>query len=649
MTQLTCTRTIIFAAILLCLIPRAGLPDGHAEDGIRMISPVAEETVVSKKPLIRCRIDMPVDYSTLYLQLDYADVTVLAKVTETGFEFTPVQVLPPGSHTLVVSISDAVGRQYTKEFQFVTRHSRTFETAYSQNTVSGQYQQIIHKAGDAEQQAVSQFEAQANIGTQNLAAQGNWEVSFSSNARYLDQELPMAAPLDPGLELVDYQLRTRYQTDRFSAGLALGDISLTGTRYTYSSLARRGGSAEIEAGALNLTGFAVRSDQAYGLDGEWGLSLENDNHLHGGAGTLTLLDQRLAVTVAHVRGGELAGGSYGIWAADPSGVTGKASGLRIKTDFFDHKAQTVLELGWSDFDEDTGDTGGAVSDDAVYAEIGGVMDRFTYRASWEENGSDYRVPGNSSIVHDRRGGQVSAGYSFEYQTLSASASQYRNNLDKDPARAVIDTDDYRLDYSLSKFSAFPLSLNLGRSVQRSADEPSPWDEIHMVTDSFSGSLSYMKDAWSFSLCPGYSRQNDKTGYDSDTDNRFITLTAAYSAPACMVSGSFMLNESTYIPTGVDTLTYTYNLFFRWDVTGRVSLEGSGGLSQQAASDDSMDSDYWNGDIQLCYQPDAPLWGILSPKVLVRASYNGSKDRIYGFDTDGALIYLMLTGDLQWSF
>ncbi len=616
---------------------------------IHLLSPDIEEETIDKKPLIHCRITGEFDPDTLYIELDYSDVTVLAKILADGFELAPVQVLPPGEHTLAVRFSDDSGQEVSEEFVFTTRHTRAFETFYSENTVSGQYTRLLEKRGDAKQRELNQWEAQANISTQNKAAQGPWELTFTSNARYQDQELPMDEPMDDGLELADYLLSARYSTEQYSAGMDFGDISVTGTRNTYNGLSRRGGSLTLGYGPVTVSGFTMRSDQAYGIDGEWGLDTEETNHFHGGSGTLTLMDDRLEITLAHIRGGEITDDSYGLWSSDPGGIRGKATGLSLKTDFFDQKARAVLELGWSDYDEDTSDGIDFVSDDSLYAEISGDFERFNYQASYEHNGPNYQVPGNSGVDYDREGFDTAAGYTFEYQSVSLRYSRFNDNVDDDLDRAVITTSDYGVDYNLSKFESVPISLSLSRSVQESDKEPSPWDEMHMVTDTCSGNVSYMWDQWSISLSPSFSDQDDRTSQDSDSDTKSLTLSSTWSGEKCMVSGSVMVNESTYHPTDLDTTTYSMNLAWSWTILDQLTFESNASMNRQKTSDDSMDQDYWNADLQLTYSLEHPLWGILSPQIMLKCVYDGSEDRTYDTDTDGTLIYLALTGDLQLSF
>ncbi len=643
------TLFFLAAVIFFPAGPVKALDNDTTDDPVQMVAPSQTGIVTEKKPLIECRITVPFQADTLYIQLDYSDVTVLADITSIGFTLKPVQVLPAGSHALRVSFSGEDGRSHSREFNFSTRHSGTFESIYSQNSITGSYKQVLEKSGTTRDRNISQWEADGNIQTQNLASKGSWEVRFDANARYLDQDLPLTAPLDHGFELVDYLMQTRYTSEKYSAGMDLGDIVISGTRHTYQHLARRGGSMSLEYGPLQVSTFTVRSDQAYGLDGEWGFELENENHLRGGSGTLSLMDDRVAVTLAHIRGGETTDNSYGIWSSTPGGTRGMSTGISLKTDFFNQKAITVLEVASADHDVDITDGIDYTSDTAVYGEISGYAGRFNYLLSYERNGQDFQVPGNPGVQHDRQGVALNAGYGFEYQTLSMRYEQYHDNVDSLPDRSRVTSRDIGVDYSLSKFSSVPISLNWQRSTQGSENEPSVWDEIDTCTNSYSGSISYMKDRWSFGLTPGYSEQDDKTQQNYDSDSLTVTLYSTYSAPRYTLSGSVMYSESTQFSMAVDTITCGYNLSFTWKPFEGLAIEGSAGLNRQHDSAGTMDQDYLNGDVQVSYTLKKSIKGVLSPRIILKGTYEGSEDRVFGAQSDGTLVYLMLTGDLQLSF
>jgi hypothetical protein len=637
---------IVFTVLAYPVFSEGNDPEN---DRITVLSPGEDETVYEKKPVIRFEIKGPVVPGTLYVELDYADVTVLVKQTDTGFEFRPVQVLPSGDHTLVIRFTGEDQQDHFRELRFSTRQSEYFETVYSRNQISAQYQHVLDKSGNVREQTMSDWQTSANLNTQNLAARGPWEVSFTSNARYMDQELPMAPPTEKGLELVDYRFDTKYQQENYTAGISLGDISVSGTRNTYNGLARRGGVFSLDYGPLALSAFSVRSDQSYGLDGKWGLELENDNHLHGGAGTLSFLDDRMEVTVAHISGGEITGNSYGIWSSTPGGTRGKATGVRVKTDFFEQKAQTVLEFDQSGHDDDITDGVDLVSDNAFYGEVSGFIDRFGYQASYEHSGPDYKVPGNSGTTSDREGATLSTSYAFDVQSVSLRFSQFNNNVDDNPAYARVTSRDFGIDYSLSKFPSVPVSLGWYRSIQSSANEPSPWEVVDNSTTTWSGNISYMKDKWSIGFGPVYSRQDDKTPENFDSDSFSATVYSTYSAEKYSLSGSAMYNQSRDFRSDVDTETYSYSLSFSCRIIDNLTVDGSAGFNQMQTSDDMVDQDFMNGDLQLTWRLERPLWGILSPKIFLKGTYGGSRDHLFGTDSDGTLIYLMLTGDLELSF
>ena len=101
---------ILFSSILCFSVARAeDQPQTTAniqKDIIRAVTPAENAVVIGKKPDIKIEFIEPVAPNSLVVILDGADITQLLTVTDKGFEFTPVMVLPAGSHTLSISAKD---------------------------------------------------------------------------------------------------------------------------------------------------------------------------------------------------------------------------------------------------------------------------------------------------------------------------------------------------------------------------------------------------------------------------------------------------------------------------------------------------------------------------------------------------------------
>lgn len=614
-----------------------------------MVRPAVAELVVAKKPLIECRFAVPFDAESLYVEIDRMDVTAFADIEEGGFVYRPMQVLPPGEHTLYIAFLTDSGREVAEEFRFATRHTKPFETFSSSNTVTGTYTRIL--AEDRDNVAVDQsdWEVHGNLESRNDLSEGPWSVNLRGNARYQDRELPYLEPQDSGVELINYLLEGRYQKGRFFSNLALGDVVIDETRNTVSYLSRRGGQLTAEYGSSRLSGFIVRSDQVYGLDRKSGLEPDTDDHLLGVSGGVGLFDNRLEIKTVYATGGrELEESSFGIWPPS-EGIKGRVLGIRATSNFFQDRLRTTIEVDRSEYDGDTSDGTDYETDEALFVELGGQVSRFDYRAVYEYTGPEYDVPLNPGIQSDWEGFDLSSGLYFAEHTFRGSYSQYNDNVEGRSAYARTYNHELGLTYKMTMIPSLPVNLSWSRCIQDSSDEPSGVNETKSYKDVFKGDITYMSGPASVTLDAEYSQDDDRTELDYDTSAVSLGLSSTYSGESLYLYPSIRFNRDTDEVVDVDTDTYTYSLNFEADIVEGLSIDGDGSFTRTTTSDDSIDQDLLNANLRLSYGLSRPLWNIFSPELALTVSHDESIDNNADTEDRDTVLTLSLSGTLDLSF
>jgi hypothetical protein len=620
-----------------------------AAEAIEFITPLDSQMVFSKKPVLECKILVPFDAQSLRIELDYTDMTALAQITNIGFKLKPVQVVSPGTHTLTVSFNDNNNQAIIKELQFQTRHTETFEQADSQNYINVNYTNVLKKLDDANSREMSNWTVTSSINSQNTIAEGPFEFSLNTNLQYLDQQLGVEDPQEKGLEIIDYQFSGKYEKDSTRVLAALGDVNINETQNTVGGLARRGGSINIDINKLYASGFVVRSDQAYGLDGEYGLDFDDTDHIYGGTFGVRLFENRLDIKTIYAQGGEAnQDTSYGIWP-DPGGSRGDVYGFEIKTDFFDQKMISRFEYDSSDYDDDTSDSQDSKSDEAWFAGVEGQIDIVNYRASYDYTGLNYNAPGNYSILADREGFSTGAGLNFETQSISGFFEQHDNNVDDDPALTTTTSSRIGMEYSLFPLEWPTLMLLCERSVEDSSNEPSGTFETKTYTDTFSGTIEYQKEAWLIGTRPLYSQVDDKTTNDYDTSTKEMTLYCSYTHDKFTLGPSFSWNISKDHSSDVKTDTLTSQLGFSINIIEGLTFGGNIAYTKMYDSSDSVDSNDYNGDVQLEYGFTSPIKDFVSPSIILQATHQNNNDEIADSESKETIIYLLLSADLNLSF
>lgn len=611
-------------------------------------SPPMDETIISKKPVIKCAVTTPYLQQTLLVVVDQTDMTDLAKFTESGFSLKPFHVMPAGRHTVVVSFLDENNQAHEGQVEFTTRHSKLFETATSKNMFSAVYSQVVSKRDDAGSRSISDWQLEGNLASESAVGKGPWQVAFQTNARYTGQEQAVAEPLKEGLYLADYLLRGEVDAGSAKLDAGLGDVTVEGTNNTISSLSRRGITLGADAPGFFVKGFSLRSQEVFGETDSEDVEPQRKDHLLGVVSGVDLFDQQLNIRTIYASGGEDADvASFNTWP-QPGATQGDVFGLEVKTNFFDNKLATRMEADWSDYDADTGDAQPSTSDNAYLGQVSGTIDFFNYDLLYDYTGADYKVA-TSSLQQDRRGLTAQAGFNFEGHSLLLSFGRYDDNLERNPTKPRIDATQYGTTYAFNKIPSVPMSIGWQRSLQDSSLEPAGTSEIENTTDTFSGSVSYIKGAFVVGLQPAFARMNDETTADYDTRTSTLTVYAGYNNERFSIAPSLSLNRFEDLNRDTEQDTLSCNLSLAVHLAEGLALEGVAAYSTLDSSDNTVDQHNLSGDLQLSYKWQEPIGHIFSPAIQMRFSHDNAGDEVADTDSNETIIYLIFTGKLDLSF
>src|SRR4030042_1984311 len=438
------------------------------KEWIHTIIPAENSEVISKKPGIKVEFSKPVVSQALLVLLDATDITQLLIVTEKGFEYKPFMVLAAGTHNLSISATDKEGKQLQKSISFTTRHSTTFEEAYINNEVSVIYETVLKKPDEAEYIPDSKIEG--NFRSDTKVKNKEWEFTFNTNLRYLDQSLPVIRPLRKGFDIANWIFKGSFTRDNLRLGTSIGDIQINETQYTVANLARRGGVLNLQYDIFQLNAFTVRSGQVFGLIGGAGIDGTTDDHILGVSGGVRLFNTKVEFKTIYVTGGE-PGSSFGV--STTSGTKkGGVLGFVLMSDLFENKMRREFEADFSNFDPDTSDEFGSRNDNAYRAKIGGSLGIYNYEALYEHIGKDYEVIGNQGLQKDKQGVSIINGLNLGKHNFNVLLSRYNNNLKGDDLFPRIVNYVAGIDYSCNEITNLPIGINYQKSIQDSSREPS---------------------------------------------------------------------------------------------------------------------------------------------------------------------------------
>ncbi|MHB8882857.1 MAG: hypothetical protein ACYC69_15270 [Thermodesulfovibrionales bacterium] len=654
--KLFCLSTVLLC-LMLCL--PAAYAEEHPADAaqteapawVRMVTPVENIEVIGKKPDITAEFLVPVKAGSLVIMVDGTDVTQISEISEKGFTYSPVMILPPGGHTVGITAQDQNGGQLQKSVTFTLRHTKTFEEAFTQNDLS-----VIHeeKLTTPEGDPSPRSKIQANLASETKVRRKELEFNFRTNLRYFDQNTPLAfagpGADTKGINLVNYLLQGKYTKDQFMLLAEAGDVQINETQNTVSALARRGGRLSLQYNDLSLNAFVVKSENVLGFRGGTGITLDDNDHILGASAGIKFLDKRVEFRTIFAAGETAVGSSFG-FSTVPGRTRGDVLGLLLITDFLQNKLRTEFETDFTSFDPDTSDEFGSKKDRAYRLKAGGAIDRYNYEAMYEYFGRDYAVVGNQMIQKDKEGITARAGANFEAHALNLNFSRFNDNVKGDELFPKITNILASVDYSFNGIPQVPIGFNVQKSIQDSSMEPAGTDPLQMHTDTVTGRIGYMKDVISINFMTAFSKMDDRTTTNNDTTTATYTLTPAYNTPNLAINPNFSLNQTTNSVTGIRSDTYTISLDLRSKFfKERVTFDVGSSYNITQTNDGLTDLTNLTANFRLGYLLANRFMGLLNPTIAVRATYMQTTDRInHASDLDAFSAFLVLTTAVPFSF
>jgi hypothetical protein len=616
------------------------------KDIIRAVTPAENAQVIGKRPDIKIEFLEPITSNTLLVILDGADITQLITVTDKGFEFIPLMVLPAGSHNLTISVTDKEGRQLQKNFSFSNRHTVTFEEAYINNEASVIYETILTEPDKYPN--IPDSRAEGNLGSTSKIKEKEWEFTFNTNLRYLDQNLPVMPPLQKGINVANWLFTGSYIKDILKFKVNIGDVQVNETPYTVANLARRGGVFNIEYGDYQLNIFSVKGEQVFGFDGGIGIDGSLDDHIIGVSGGVKLFDKKVMFKTIYVTGGE-PGSSLGI-STTQGAKRGDVVGFFLTSDLLENKLRTEFEADFSRYDPDTSDEFRDTRDNAYRLKVFGNLGFYTYDATYECVGRNYASIGSQGSPKDREGVTLINGMNFGIHAINLMLSRYHDNVTGDDLFPRIYNTQGSLDYSFNGIPNLPLGFNYQRSIQDSTREPSGAFNLSIYTDTLSGRMNYTVDKFNIGFQTMYSMMNDKTKSNNDTTTATFTLTPSYNIQNISVSSAFSFNQSQQHLTDLMTDTYTINLDLRTRfLKERGSFDVGSTYNIVKANDGSVNTSTLNTNFRLAYNIKNLLKGFLNPTIALRGTYMKLTDEINSrSDRDEFLMFLVLSTTTPFS-
>ncbi|RPI78602.1 MAG: hypothetical protein EHM45_05950 [Desulfobacteraceae bacterium] len=613
---------------------------------IRLIHPAEGALVIGKKPEIRFALLDAGSVKGITAILDGTDITNVMKQEGAEFSFKPIAALASGQHTLQITVVSQDGQELVQEAAFSSRHTERFEEATSDNEIGLVYKHRVAKSDYIHTEVKNRFDA--TLSSNSKLKDGGFETSFTTNAHYADQNLPIAEPERKGVNLSNFLWQTKYTKDKFSTGSDVGDLQLNETPLTVAGLARRGGQLAFGYDNYEVHGFVVRSKELSGFNGGFGIEGPSNEHILGTGASAKFFQEKMLLKGTYIAGGEKEN-SFGTWG-DVNQRRGRAAGGSMQLKLFDDKLIFDSEYAETNYDGDTSDIYDAEEDEAYNYGLSWIYNILSLKGSYQYIGPKYAVIGNASTQNDYEGVNLEGTASFKTQTLTLGYSDCNDNVKENELVPQVTTTAAKAGYTFNGIENLTLGLNYDRSKQESALEPAGTDPIKVYTTNYSGSINYIVWKLNLGFTAGHSVQDDRMPTDQDTETDTYTFTPALTLDALTVTPSYSYNSTWDKSTLVTTDTHTTGLNFNGHFFENRLLYDFAGTHNRTETSDRLTDNYTLGLTYKLTYVLAEKFGVFTkPSISIDGRYGSTHDYIANTRTHEKVVFLVFSSILPFSF
>jgi hypothetical protein len=453
-----------------------------------------------------------------------------------------------------------------------------------------------------------------NLHVETEYKQGEFQSEFSGiNVNY-------QRAADPEFNLSSgFLLSNRFRQHR----LDVGDVSVTGAPLVLSGFSRRGLAYIREGEDWSGSLFNVRTSS---VDG-WQSGLSFDDRQTYGASYKQPLGEQGSVQMSVLSGTLQSPSSDNVTSANNNPQAGDSIGIQITSQL----AGTTIEaqVAGSRFDDNIADAIAQQSDSAYEISLSRDIVGLASSVGYHHYGASYATIANPNFSNDRVGFNVSLGSQIGFLGWQTSFSSNEDNVDQDPTRAVVTSNNsgLNLSFNIQNWPALQLGFNV--SAQNSDNEPNAASRVDNegrdISLGLSDQIGGLNLSWSSSL--GKLQDNLTAAADSDTLNHAFTI--GYSGDAVNLDLNLSKNETTALITETSDLVSLGAAFpfFSEDVKLQTQLS----LQQNSASDNSQDNRIAGGSARVGWALDhifgESLKSIGGGTVSISYSFNKTTDAL----------------------
>jgi hypothetical protein len=387
--------------------------------------------------------------------------------------------------------------------------------------------------------------------------------------------------------------------------LLVGDVSVNGSEFTISSLARRGAEYTFDNEKLYAHMFNISSQQEKGWGG---LIPKPDLRFYGGSIGYSFLEGKLPLRAVYVAGRDDPSQGKNVAGSLLESGEGEVFSLIPELKLFQDRLRLIAEFAQSRYDDNLEDEEGKKEDRAWSVGTNLSYPTFELGGSHRYIGKDFSSVGNqfySLFTNNRKGYEAWLKIPLSSIGLQLIYEDEQDNVDDDPTYLTSYYENERATLSWDISPATSLTLGYGQSKQETfSDESREVLFQDSLTKEASLGLTFLVSPRT-SVNISLSESKLSSGTDSSGDSSTLTSNLGASLRLGRVlSLSPNLSYSTSRSEGGTIETKTYNSFLSAElaiIPERVSLSTTGSFTRGEGGSENTTTDSANISASLNWQ------------------------------------------------
>lgn len=311
------------------------------------------------------------------------------------------------------------------------------------------------------------------------------------------------------------------------------------------------------------------------------------------------------------------------------------------------------EFAQSSFDTDTSENFGVSENRLIKLSTNSAWQGFSVGVGYQSVGEDFEFGGKTTSGHKknnnnplkklrkgRQGTEAWVSRQFGNLGVKTLASVYQDKPDGDDNVPHFTTHKVgsSLNYTISSWPSAGITLEYGRGLRGSSNEPDGFQSMEVSVENIASSLYYSDESWSGTL---YVENASGEGTTNIANLRTYWLGGSYfpiSTFSVTPSVSHVKEEYPEFDVATDSIATSMTVNYKRSTNSRFSFSGYSEYSTEKNTDWAMDSEYLYSSLGINWDSEKPK--SLIKKLSLELFHDQYTDNLYSENNTGGVGFML---------